>query len=82
MKRWTIWKQSWPNGSRGEGIEGPDTQGRVEVIPADSPNVLSEEEAGLWIKAWDFPLTDEEMTLAKATAQRLSDFAKEGSDCG
>jgi hypothetical protein len=64
-------KRSSAAALRGRGYEV------VEVIPAGSPQVLSVEEARLWIKAHDFVLTDEEIQLAKAVAQRLSDFAEE-----
>jgi hypothetical protein len=50
----------------------------VEVIPADAPCVLSEEEASRCAAL----LKHQGGTLDRPLAKRLADFAKEGSDRG
>jgi hypothetical protein len=90
MKRWTI--KVCPSHGPFEGklcrvvVERTSTHTRychreqeVEVIPASSPNVLSEEEARLLVWACAPNATGSEI---RALVRRLADFAKEGSDRG
>jgi hypothetical protein len=51
----------------------------LEVIPADSPNVLSKEEARLAVTAINF-LGHRKTPEYRAVAQRLSDYAEESAD--
>lgn len=64
-----------------QGAESKHGQmrGYERYIPADSPNVLSEEEARLLTIG---AATAGEKRAMDALLERLSDFAKEGSDRG
>jgi hypothetical protein len=60
------------------GTCGSDRESYLrEVIPADSPNVLSEEEAGLVVRCLPYLLEGDEVAPARELSKRLGRFLDE-----